>query len=282
MKKIIQIKLINQETLNIEMEKLGSGSKTILFLHGGPGAQYLGFLDSFKPLSEQYTLIYFNQIGCGNSTSLPKDKYSISCEYEIINYLIDNYATSDVTILGESWGTFLGLGYFSKYEHKIKKLILCSSVGYSTKHFSFFQQGIERKITQTEIDKIKELTNKFNNHEITQIEFIKQRQNILEILYLYNTKLYSSRIRSTINFDQNAIVSSLIDSEMKLDEHLNKFYCDKIHWIQAQDDLVTPQNINDTFGKYMYHKLIQVSNCGHWIYFEQTQLLNNLITKIIK
>lgn len=41
------------------------------------------------------------------------------------------------------------------------------------------------------------------------------------------------------------------------------------------------QNILDIFGKYMHHDLIRVSKCEHWIYLEQTELLNNLVEQIL-
>lgn len=136
-------------------------------------------------------------------------------------------------------------------------------------------------MSKLEQDKISKLEKQFKNKELTQEEYIEKYQNILEMLYVYDRSFYDKRILAKINFKQNQITSSQIDIKINLENHLDKFKSDKIHWIQAEDDLVTPQNILDIFGKYMHHDLIRVSKCEHWIYLEQTELLNNLVEQIL-
>jgi pimeloyl-ACP methyl ester carboxylesterase len=88
----------------------------LLFLAGGPGGSELGAMRRHLPaLEEHFTVATWDQRGAGTSYPAldPTDTVSlqgyVSDTIEVTNYLRDRFDTEDVYLLGQSWGTTLGV-----------------------------------------------------------------------------------------------------------------------------------------------------------------------------
>jgi proline iminopeptidase len=84
----------------------------LLCLHGGPGAPH-DYLKPLEKLSDERPVIFYDQIGCGNS-----DKPNDLSYFTVENY-IDELETvrealnlSEVHIMGQSWGSTLAASYY--------------------------------------------------------------------------------------------------------------------------------------------------------------------------
>ena len=93
-----------------------NNNPVLLYLHGGPGTPDFFFVaDTLKPLEKLFTICYWEQRGAGKSYATLKDKNSITLEQMILDaeaisrYLIDKFGQAKIYVLGQSWGTFLGL-----------------------------------------------------------------------------------------------------------------------------------------------------------------------------
>jgi proline iminopeptidase len=110
----------------------------LLLLNGGPGAthEYFECFESFLP-AEGIELIYYDQLGCGNSDN-PNDtalwdlqRYVDEVEQLRVQLKLD---TDNFYLLGHSWGGILAMEYALQHQDKMKALIIsnmmCNAVEY--------------------------------------------------------------------------------------------------------------------------------------------------------
>lgn len=99
----------------------------ILFLHGGPGTPllpFISYLEKSERLEKYFTVCYWDQRGSGMSYN-----DSINCETmtieqlvedtrEVTEYLKSRFNREKIYLVGQSWGTYLGVKTIEKYpEH---------------------------------------------------------------------------------------------------------------------------------------------------------------------
>lgn len=102
----------------------------ILWLHGGPGFP-LTYLSCYyqKDLEADYTIVCWEQRGCGrtyyqnnNSEELTIDRLIADMD-ELVNYLCERFNKDKVIIMGQSWGTVLGVEYLNEHPEKVVSYI---------------------------------------------------------------------------------------------------------------------------------------------------------------
>lgn len=112
---------------NIWYKIVGANRKNIplLVLHGGPGAPH-DYLEPLEALSEERPVIFYDQLGCGNSDK-PGDRSLWTLERfvneleEVRTYL----GLEKMHLLGQSWGTMLAVDFMlAKKPKDVVSLIL--------------------------------------------------------------------------------------------------------------------------------------------------------------
>ena len=88
----------------------------LLFLAGGPGGSELGAMRRHLPeLEEHFTVVTWDQRGSGKSYSQLDPTDTVTLEgnvddtIEVTNYLRDRFGQDQIYLLGQSWGTTLGV-----------------------------------------------------------------------------------------------------------------------------------------------------------------------------
>ncbi|MDA9296187.1 alpha/beta hydrolase [Porticoccaceae bacterium] len=89
----------------------------LLWLHGGPGAAMIGFMDEvIKPYTEYFTVVCWDQRQTGKSYYPADDETAalsvqqfIDDTEELIDYLRDYLAKDKLFLMGSSWGSILGM-----------------------------------------------------------------------------------------------------------------------------------------------------------------------------
>lgn len=87
----------------------------LLVLHGGPGMPHF-YLESLEPLAAERPVIFYDQLGCGNSITTEKETHSLwTLERFVgeIQIVLDALGIEKVHILGHSWGAMLAVEYFA-------------------------------------------------------------------------------------------------------------------------------------------------------------------------
>ncbi len=107
----------------------------ILWLHGGPGFP-LTYLTCYyqTALEKDYTIVCWEQRGCGRTFYRNKGDNNLAIEQlladtdEIIDYLRGRFGKDKIIIMGQSWGTVLGMEYINVHPEKVATYIGVSQV----------------------------------------------------------------------------------------------------------------------------------------------------------
>jgi pimeloyl-ACP methyl ester carboxylesterase len=105
-----------------KLRKYGQRPFEIGLLHGGPGAS-----GEMKPvaeiLSDHFGVLEFLQTG-----------KSVNGQLEELHRQVTLYADLPVTLIGFSWGAWLGFLFASRYPDFLKKLILVSAAAFENEY----------------------------------------------------------------------------------------------------------------------------------------------------
>ena len=99
----------------------------LFFIAGGPGGAHPG-LRSFDPLSDRFTLVYYDGYGRGKSdTAALVQEYSIEGDIDDLEGLRLAMGFGKINILGHSYGGVVAQGYAIKYPESVDHLIIANS-----------------------------------------------------------------------------------------------------------------------------------------------------------
>ena len=117
----------------LHAETFGNPNNSIvIFLHGGPGADYRNGLNAKQLAENGYFVVFYDQRGAGLSKRHDKNSYSIQLLLDDLNSVIEHYQTSPtqkIFLLGHSWGGILATAFINKYPTKINGAILAEAGG---------------------------------------------------------------------------------------------------------------------------------------------------------
>ncbi len=101
----------------------------LLVLHGGPGALHNYLLNLQELASEDRQVIFYDQLGCGNS-DIPDDDslWRVERFVEELGLVIKGLGLEKVHLLGQSWGGMLAMEYALTQPGTIEGLILANTV----------------------------------------------------------------------------------------------------------------------------------------------------------
>lgn len=106
----------------------------VIFLHGGPGADYQNGLNVKQLAEDGYHVIFYDQRGTGLSKRHPKNTYTIQLYFDDLTAVIAHYRKSPnqkVYLFGHSWGAILAAGYINEYPDRIDGAIFAEAGGFN-------------------------------------------------------------------------------------------------------------------------------------------------------
>jgi pimeloyl-ACP methyl ester carboxylesterase len=92
-----------------------AASPVLLFLHGGPGDIQSPLTDIYQPLEQNFVLVQWDQRGAGRTLAKAGMQQPVSLEQltrdgiELAEYLRGYLHTTNLTSVGHSWGSYLGV-----------------------------------------------------------------------------------------------------------------------------------------------------------------------------
>ena len=124
---------INVNGTLLHAETFGNNdSAMVVFLHGGPGADYRNGLNAKGLADEGYFVVFYDQRGTGLSQRHNKDNYTIQTYLDDLSEVIEHYRTSPsqkIFLFGHSWGAMLTAAYINKYPERIAGAIFAEPGG---------------------------------------------------------------------------------------------------------------------------------------------------------
>ncbi len=103
--------------------EFGTGTETIVMLHGGWGGDYSGLLESIKNFEKEYRFVFYDQRGSLRSP-FPDSMITFNEHIEDLERLRKALGEEKMSIVGHSMGGVLASAYATKYPQQIKSLIL--------------------------------------------------------------------------------------------------------------------------------------------------------------
>ena len=105
-------------------------SDTLLYLHGGPGASSLDFVNQAKALSRKMKVVIFDQLGVLRSDGIAENEsYSMEYQIEMVEEMRKILGIEKWSVLGHSYGGMLAVLYASACPDSVHKIILeCPSL----------------------------------------------------------------------------------------------------------------------------------------------------------
>jgi proline iminopeptidase len=87
------------------------GGRTILVLHGGPGAHHDYLLPQMLELADRYDLLFYDQRGGGRSRTDDPTPITFRTQVNDLRRVVEEFRLEPLTILGYSWGGLLAMLY---------------------------------------------------------------------------------------------------------------------------------------------------------------------------
>lgn len=105
-------------------------SDTLLYLHGGPGASCLDFVNQAKALSGKMKVVIFDQLGVLRSDGIAENEsYSMEYQIKMVEEMRKILGIEKWSVLGHSYGGMLAVLYASACPDSVHKIILeCPSL----------------------------------------------------------------------------------------------------------------------------------------------------------
>lgn len=185
----------------------------IIYLHGGPG---YGQLDEWKYFIDfkKYCFLSFDQRGAGLSKPYADLRQNTTKHLvEDVKKFQTKYKKEKVIIIGDSWGTTLGLSYALKYPKNVEALILNGIFLGRKKEIKWIYEDAPKKYQKT-YEKI------FNHKPMNYKKFLKQslKQMSLKNDYYAKFALWEDKLslvgqyQHQLEFDKKIFPMSKIEA----------------------------------------------------------------------
>jgi pimeloyl-ACP methyl ester carboxylesterase len=130
----------------------GKSPFDVALLHGGPGTAG-GMAPLARELAEHRGVLEPLQTAM-----------SISGQVEELRGILEECANLPVTLVGHSWGAWLGFIFAARHPRLVKKLILVSSGGFEEKYAARTHETRLSRLCEEERGEVNRLLDSFNNH----------------------------------------------------------------------------------------------------------------------
>ena len=119
----------------ISIKGKSTDNPILLYLHGGPGAAVSSHSDKVtQRLEAHFVVVHWDQRGSGKTIALNEPDALPTIEVmkqdaeEVFSYLLTRFDRKQIVVLGNSWGTVLGLHLAEKFPVKVRSFIAVSPI----------------------------------------------------------------------------------------------------------------------------------------------------------
>jgi proline iminopeptidase len=133
---------------------VGSGSETMVAVHGGPGGSLTSILPDLEPLAKNRRVIYYDQRGSGRSDLMNDDDENLSITKHVqdLEALRVHFKLDKMTLLGNSWGGLL-IGYYAAaHPDRVERLVFHSPAPPTKALLSEMDAEVQRRLKQRYTD----------------------------------------------------------------------------------------------------------------------------------
>ncbi|WP_167480861.1 alpha/beta fold hydrolase [Mesorhizobium waimense] len=118
-------------TPDLYITERGSGSTTLIVIHGGPDWDHSYIEPYVTPLQDMCRVLSFDMRGCGRSgRAQSPEGYHVDYVVDDLVVLMDARGISHGVLLGFSFGGRVALRFLQRHPERVKALILASTTAY--------------------------------------------------------------------------------------------------------------------------------------------------------
>jgi proline iminopeptidase len=124
---------------------VGSGSDTVVVLHGGPGLSIGVSWPDLAPLAEHAVVLLYDQRGAGRSEII-RDSMQLRASDHVrdLEAIRQHFNLAQMTLVGQSWGGGLAILYAAEHPERVKRILLVGPMPPTADLYALRQ----RKMTQ--------------------------------------------------------------------------------------------------------------------------------------
>lgn len=251
--------------------------KPLIVIHGGPGLTQDYLLPYMEKLGNDNFVIFYDQRACGNSTgAITPETVNLPQYLNDIETIRKHFGFEKVSVLGHSWGGFLGMHYAIHYPQSVDKLILLNSVPVSSEEFFLFLAEWKRRTSAIkEIEEIK-----------TQPEFLAGDPGLTEKYYrlIFTTYCYKPESANDLNLLMTTeairngtkayalLNENTLQKPFNLHDELKKLNLPTLV-IHGDSDIIPSSTAENIHKSIKGSQFILIKQCGHFPYIEKPEVL---------
>lgn len=259
---------------------MGDGDP-ILFLHGGPGLFHDYLAESFKTLSSEYRLIFFDQRGSGKSHPIdPETGITISDFVSDIEALRKTLKLSSFTIIGHSWGGLLAALYAKQYGQYLTSMILIDPAPGNSDMDKSGRELLQQRLTDIDRTEIKSIMES-NPFQSRDLEAINRLIRISEKPRYFNQSFAEDK-KASFTFEdimKLQTISNLLEKELDNYNIYNELRNIDTRTLIIHGDFdPIPVESSRKYSEILNHARLEIiENCGHFPFEEKNQETIGLI-----
>ena len=121
--------VVTPDSASLYYRVIGSGSDTIIAIHGGPGVDLESIAGDFAPLGAKHVVIFYDQRGTGKST-LPADTTRLTATQQVadLDAVRRHFGLTRVTLVAHSYGPLLAATYAIAHPDVVRRMVFFGPV----------------------------------------------------------------------------------------------------------------------------------------------------------
>lgn len=266
----------------IAYQAFGEGYPVVI-INGGPGMNSNGFAPLAKLLSENNTIIIYDQRGTGESTMHEVNASTITMDLmvEDIENLCKELGYKNWIILGHSFGGMLAYEYAAQHPERVKAMIQSHSGGMDIDVRNRFD--VRGRLTATQLDSLNYYTTKISLGDASEATALK-RAEFLAPAYLHDDSL-ATKIAPRLT-QVNMMINSYIWNDLRSIPFNNieemKNFEKPVLILHGQNEVV-PVNVAEKAHKILpSSKLVIMPECGHYGWLERPDIYLKEVKDFLK
>ncbi|WP_052732771.1 alpha/beta fold hydrolase [Hymenobacter terrenus] len=120
-------RLYQRDSIPLYVAEFGAGPDTLVFVHGGFGAEHSALLDAFLYLAQTHHLIFYDQRGSLRSYC-PDSLISLPDHVRDLERLRRALGTPRLNLVGHSMGTLVAMSYAQAYPKRVNRLVMVGAL----------------------------------------------------------------------------------------------------------------------------------------------------------
>jgi proline iminopeptidase len=173
------------DSLRLFYRVYGTGGETVVLLHGGPGANFMGVGPDLLPLSEDYTLIMYDQRGGGRSDPDPNAaSQTADTHVRDLETLRLFFGVERMTLIGHSWGCVLAARYAEEHPEHVERMLLIGPME-PTRELLDVRMRVQQELRQTLAEELAALEEREDLVDDPQA-MCRARTALWQALYYYD------------------------------------------------------------------------------------------------